>query len=242
MPTLESGATLGEVAGILHAAVMLGPAAWGREPMPEAHMATDIEDRLKSQLIELFRILHERSVPYVLVGGIAMLTYIEGRNTKDVDLVVSVESLKAIPEIVIYDQNRDFARGKFGALLVDFLFTNNPLFKLVQDQYSSTQRFLETDIQCATVEGLILLKLFALPSLYREGRGQRIGLYENDVYMLCELARPSMEPLLVNLQRFVDPSALQELRNIVGDIQRRIERVDRARASGGGTDRPSPPK
>src|SRR6266403_1106242 len=112
MPTLTPGATLGDVAGIIHAATLLGPAAWGREPMPEAHMAGDIEDRLKSQLIELFRILHERKVPYVLVGGIAMLTYIEGRNTKDVDLVLSVESLVAIPEIVIQDQNRDFARGK----------------------------------------------------------------------------------------------------------------------------------
>ena len=163
MPTLESGATLGEVAGILHAAVVLGPAAWGREPMPEAHMAADIEDRLKSQLIELFRILHERKVPYLLVGGIALLTYIEGRNTKDVDLVVSVESLKAIPEIAIYDQNRDFARGKFGELPVDFLFTNNPLFKLVQDKYSSSQRFLETDIRYATVEGLIMFEVIRPP-------------------------------------------------------------------------------
>ena len=109
MPTLTEGSTLGEVAEIIHAAVVLGPAAWGREPMPEAHMAVDIEDKLKSQLISLFTILHERKVPYVLVGGIAMLTYIEGRNTKDVDLVLSVESLAAIPEIIIHDRNPEFA-------------------------------------------------------------------------------------------------------------------------------------
>jgi len=90
MPTLSPGKSLGEVAEIIHAAVLLGPAAWGREPMPEAHMAADIEDKLKSQLIDLFRILHERNIPYVLVGGIAMLTYIEGRNTRDVNLVLSV--------------------------------------------------------------------------------------------------------------------------------------------------------
>jgi hypothetical protein len=48
---LPKGATLGEVAGIIHAATLLGPAAWGREPMPEAHMAEGIEDRLKTQLI-----------------------------------------------------------------------------------------------------------------------------------------------------------------------------------------------
>src|SRR5277367_4251057 len=93
MPTLSPGKTIGEVAEIIHAAVVLGPAAWGREPMPEAHLAADIEDKLKSQLTDLFRILNERKIPYVLVGGIAMLTYIQGRNTKDVDLVLSVESL-----------------------------------------------------------------------------------------------------------------------------------------------------
>src|SRR5271154_4424926 len=137
MPTLSPGRTIGEVAEIIHAAVVLGPAAWGREPMPEAHMAADIEDRLKSQLIGLFKILHERKIPYVLVGGIAMLTYINGRNTDDVDLVLSVESLSLLPEIVISDQNREFARGKFGALLVDFLLTDNPLFKLVEQKYAT---------------------------------------------------------------------------------------------------------
>jgi hypothetical protein len=74
MPTLADGATLGSVAEIIHAAIALGPAAWGRELMPQAHMAGDIEDRLKSQLIELFQTLHDRKVAYVLVGGIAMLT------------------------------------------------------------------------------------------------------------------------------------------------------------------------
>jgi hypothetical protein len=78
MPTLAQGAALGSVAEIIHAAVLLGPAAWGREPMPEAHMAGDIEDRLESQLIELFQMLHDRKVPYMLVGGIAMLKYVEG--------------------------------------------------------------------------------------------------------------------------------------------------------------------
>lgn len=231
MPTLMEGSTLGQVAEILHAATLLGPAAWGREPMPEAHMAADIEDKLKSQLIQLFALLHDRNVPYVLVGGIAMLTYVEGRNTKDVDLVMSVESLAAIPEIVIHDQNRDFARGKFGDLLVDFLFTVNPLFKMVEDQFATMHRFLERDIRCATIEGLILLKLFALPSLYRQGRGPRIGLYENDIFMLCDIGRPKFEPLFKILKRFVDAPALGELRNIVGDIQKRIERADRMKGT-----------
>jgi hypothetical protein len=229
MPTLAPGATLRDVAEIIHAAIVLGPAAWGREPMPEAHMAGDIEDRLKSQLIELFTMLHERKVPYVLVGGIAMLTYVQGRNTKDVDLVLSLESLAAIPEIVVSDMNKDFGRGKLKDLLVDFLFTNNPFFRIVEERYSTTHRFLEMNLRCATIEGLILLKLFALPSLYREGNGQKIGLYENDIYTLCLIGRPAMEPILAELARFVDPGQLRELRSISLEIQRRIERVDLAK-------------
>jgi len=229
MATLVQGNSLGQVAEIIHAAVVLGPAAWGREPMPEAHMAADIEDRLKSQLIELFRILNERKIPYVLVGGIAMLTYIEGRNTKDVDLVLSVESLKLLPEIVLSDQNREFARGKFGDLLIDFLFTDNPLFKIVEQKHSAIHRFLETDVRSATIEGLILLKLFALPSLYRQGQLEKSLRYEADIAILYQVTRPNVEPLFEVLRPMLTDGQLTDLRNIVSEIKQRIERLDRAK-------------
>jgi hypothetical protein len=204
--------------------------------MPEAHMAGDIEDRLKSQLIELFTMLHERNVPYVLVGGIAMLTYIEDRNTKDVDLVLSVASLSQIPEVVIKDRNKEFARGMLGDLLVDFLFTDNPLFRCIEERYVTTHRFLEMDIRCATVEGLILLKLFALPWLYRQGRWEKIVRYEADVAVLYNRYRPSIDPLFAALAPYVDDGNLAELKNIVSDIRQRLERVERLKQSEGDTD------
>lgn len=196
--------------------------------MPEAHMSSNIEETLRKDLIGLFGVLRERKVPYVLAGGMAMLTYVEGRNTKDVDLVLSIESLKRLPEIVLTDQIADFSRGKFGTLRVGVLLTTNPLFKLVEERHATHHRFLETDVRCATVEGLILLKLYALPALYRQG-DQLIGLYENDIFMLCQQHRPAVAPLLDTLKPYVEEGQLQELRNIVSDIQRRIERVDRAR-------------
>jgi hypothetical protein len=164
----------------------------------------------------------------MLVGGIAMLTYIEGRNTRDVNLVLSVESLKLLPEIVITDQNREFARGKFGELLVDFLFTDNPLFKIVEQKYSTVHRFLEMDLRTATIEGLILLKMFALPSLYRQRRRPKVALYENDLSMLYDLTKPQMEPLFRELEPFVEAAALVDLRTIVAEIQQRIRRMDQA--------------
>jgi hypothetical protein len=229
MPVLSAGAPLGEVAEILHAATVLGPAAWGTFPFPEAHLEPGIEDRLRKDLLELFGLLHSRHISYLLVGGVAMLTYVEGRNTKDVDLVLSLQSLQQLPEVSLSDQNREFARGLFGNFRVDVLLTTNPLFGLVQETYATIHQFLEIDVRCATVEGLILLKLYALPSLYKVGDGQRIGLYENDVFMLCERYRPNIEPLFATLATYLDDGQMRELQNIMDDIQRRIARIDRAK-------------
>jgi hypothetical protein len=44
-------------------------------------------------------------------------------------------------------------------------------FARVYQAYSTVQEFLDRDIPLATVEGLLLLKLYALPSLYRQGNG-----------------------------------------------------------------------
>jgi hypothetical protein len=75
---------------------------------------------------------------------------------------------------------------------------------------------------------VILLKLFALPSLYRQGNSEKIFQYEADVAVLYQRYRPKLEPPLSQLMPFVDEDQVRELRNIVSDIQGRIERVDRA--------------
>jgi hypothetical protein len=227
MPTLTSGAPLGEVAEILHAAAVLGCSAWNRGSGEEARFMPDIEEQLERNLRDLFALLNQRQIPYLLVGGIAMLTYVDGRNTKDVDLVLSVKSLERIPEIAVLERDHDFARCAFAGVRVDVLFTTNPLFELVQEQHATPHRFLETEVRCATVEGLITLKLYALLSLYRQGDGQRIGLYENDIFMLCERYRPKMEPIFATIRAHVDDGQIGELRSIVLDIEARIARVDR---------------
>jgi hypothetical protein len=42
--------------------------------------------------------------------------------------------------------------------------------------------------------GLLLLKLYALPSLYREGNFARVGLYENDVATLLSYFAQRPDP------------------------------------------------
>ncbi|HET9908707.1 MAG TPA: hypothetical protein VFQ23_18810, partial [Anaerolineales bacterium] len=138
-------------------------------------------ESLVAQTEEFFKLLNARDIDFVLVNGIALLTYVEGRNTQDIDLIMTLPSLSKLPEIKLENEDKDFARGKFGELQIDILLTKNLLFAKVEKNYTTTKQFMDRTIRCATVEGLLLLKLFALPSLYRQGSFERVGIYENDI-------------------------------------------------------------
>lgn len=186
-------------------------------------------DQLIETVARFFSLIRERQIEYVLVGGIALLQYVEGRNTEDIDLIMAVSSLERLPELVVETRDDDFARGKFGDLRVDALLTSNPLFDNVRKRYATTRRFVERDIPCATVEGLILLKLYALPSLYRQGNFTRVGLYENDVVTLLHAYNPPIGPLLDELSGYLSESDTKQVRQIVDEIQQRIIRFDKRR-------------
>ncbi len=181
----------------------------------------DLNNLLQS-VQRLFDLLEEREVPYVLVGGIAMLVYVEGRNTQDIDLIVPRDALENLPEIVIEDDNLDFARAKLDELQVDLLFTHNDLFNTVAKNHTVTKQFVERSIPCATVEAIIMLKLFALPSLYRQGRFEKVDLYQNDVLRLLREFDPDTEPVFAELARHMLPSDVEELRKIVAGIEEEI--------------------
>lgn len=181
-----------------------------------------------AQVQQLFNLLDERKTDYVLVGGIALLTYVEGRNTQDIDLIMALPSLAKIPEIRISSQDMYFVRGLFGELQIDILLTENPLFNRVADKYSTIKKFLDRDIRCATVEGLILLKLFALPSLYRQGSFERVGIYENDLGSLIYAFNPNMETLLEELSRYLNDTDMAEAQQVVRDIEARIQKFRKA--------------
>ena len=186
-------------------------------------------DSLLTQVEQLFNLLDSRKVDYVLVGGIALLTYVEGRNTQDIDLIMALPSLAKLPEIKIESQDMYFARGKYGDLQIDILLTKNPLFATVEKNYTTTKQFMDRTIRCATVEGLILLKLFALPSLYRQGSFERVGIYENDIATLMYGFNPDMKSLLVELSKHLNETDLAEARRVVSDVEARIQRFRKAK-------------
>jgi hypothetical protein len=181
-------------------------------------------DSLIQSVQDFFSVLEQRKIDYVLVGGIAILHYVEGRNTQDLDLLMAVSSLEKLPELKVSSQDMYFVRANYNELQIDVLLTQNPLFKKVHSEYSKVQRFLDRDIPLATVEGLLLLKLYALPSLYREGNFARVGIYENDIATLLHYYQPDMPSLLNELSKYVNESNLAEIQGVVSDIQNRIKR------------------
>jgi hypothetical protein len=121
---------------------------WGDEPLDLNRLSTSVEN--------LFNILAERQLDYLLVGGIALLSYMEGRNTQDIDFILARDDLELIPEISIIEEKQDFARGIFDAALqIDLRLMNNSLFKLVRDRYATERQFGDRIIRCATVEAQI---------------------------------------------------------------------------------------
>jgi hypothetical protein len=226
--TLPEGVSLRRVAQVLLDAWEADPRRWMNTPAELREGPSQSTGMpVPQDALDLFRLLAERRVEYLLVGGMAMLTYVKGRNTKDVDLLMSLESSHQIPELEIRGRQDFFARAQFRSLQVDLLFTFNPLFKTVAEKFATVHAFAELNVPAATVEGLIILKLYALPSLYRQFDWERIYIYESDIKTLLALHRPAMEPLFALLEPHLLSSDLIELKKIVSEEQQRIAKTER---------------
>ncbi len=179
-------------------------------------------NQLFDAIPRLFDLLEEREIDYVLVGGIAMLVYVEGRNTQDIDLIISRDGLSKLPELIVEDDSPNFARCSLGDLQVDLLFISNILFERVRQKHVAKQEFVNRAVPCATAEGLVLLKLFVLPSLYRQGRFDRVRAYEKDVADLLASFSVPLEEVFAELGQHLAPSDSEELRSIVTKIETEI--------------------
>ena len=211
--TIQSSVQIGNV---IRNAVVFNVKNWPGDMMNSDSLIQSVQD--------FFAVLEQRKIDYVLVGGIATLHYVEGRNTQDLDLLMALSSLEKLPELKISSQDMYFVRANYGELQIDILLTQNPLFKKVHDKYSKSQRFLDRDIPLASVEGLLLLKLYALPSLYRQGNFARVGIYENDIATLLHYYQPNVPALLNELSKYVNENDLAEIKSIMTEIQNRINR------------------
>jgi len=211
--TIQSSLQIGNV---IHNAVVFNLKNWPGGMMNSDSLIQSVQD--------LFNVLEQRKIDYVLVGGIALLHYVEGRNTEDLDLLMALSSLEKLPELKVSSKDMFFVHADYKGLQIDVLLTQNPLFKKVHGEYSKVKHFLDRDIPIASVEGLLLLKLYALPSLYRQGNFARVGIYENDIATLLHYYQPDVPALLVEISEYVNTGDLAEIKSIVTDIQNRLKR------------------
>jgi hypothetical protein len=182
----------------------------------------------------LFEELDSSGFPYLLVDGIAMLTYVEGRNTEDIDLIIRRPDLSNLEQMVIIEENRDFVRADYQGLQVDLLLTQNALFEQVQQNYRTQIQWGNRHIPCATPQGLVILKFYALPSLYRQGKFDRAALYETDILQLAYNYNIALESAIAVVDPHLIASDRSEIREIARDIEQRRQRMIRAQ--------PSPPE
>jgi len=73
---------------------------------------------------------------------------------------------------------------------------------------------------------LIVLKLYALPSLNRQFDWDRIYVYEGDIKLLLARHKPEVEPLFKLLEPHLLPTDMIELRKIVSEEQQRIAKAE----------------
>ena len=190
-------------------------------------------DAIASATNRLFDMLEERRISYALVGGLAVIHYVAGRSTGDVDIVMAVKDFNRLPELRPFVENTDFVRTELLGTTIDVLFTRNKFFDLVLREHGALISLAGRDVPSVTPTGLILMKLYALPSLYRQGRLDRIGVYENDILQLVALVRPQAEQLLKVLSPYMLATDIGALRDILGEIEARVARADASRAAPG---------
>lgn len=177
-------------------------------------------DDIRSAVEGLFDEFDRESIDYVLVGGVALLSFVEGRNTQDVDLIINVSDVDRMPwNARVLDGN--FAEATFRGVHVDLLLSSNALFDEVRRTERAPVAFGERTITCATREGLLLLKLYALPSLYRQHKLARAALYETDILMLHQGVDVDDRRLLNRLRPHLAAHDVAELENILREQSQR---------------------
>ena len=183
---------------------------------------------IPAEVEAFFELLEQRAVRFLLVGGVAMLAHVRGRNTDDIDLVISTPDQHRLePEVQVIERETVFAKAQFRGLRIDFLAAENPLFDLVERNHSEERQFdffaRPRVLRCAAAKGLMLLKLYALPSLYRQGQISRAKIHEGDLGALLGAApETDTEELLEILSRHgVPESDVRELRNVISEQQPR---------------------
>jgi hypothetical protein len=177
-------------------------------------------DMLPNSVTKFLSLLDELAVDYCIVGGIAYLAYIEDRNTKDLDILISVRELKKIiPFVEIESQDADFTNTVFEGLKIDFLKTSNALFKYVKKNHTTEYEFAEGAFPIATVEGLVLMRFDAILDLYQKGKFDKVSRYEWDLSTLTRHYDIDWNDIFTISEQFFTKGQIQEFKKMIAGWQ-----------------------
>ncbi len=178
-------------------------------------------DMLPELVIKFLNLLEELRVDFCIVGGIAYLAYIQDRNTKDLDILISVTELEKIIDYVeITNKDVNFTNAVFEGMRIDFLKTSNSLFDYVKKHETTEYNFTEGLYPIATINGLILMRFDAIVDLYQKGKFEKIPRYELDLLYLTRNFPVDWEHIWKISQKFFTEGQISEFKKMVADWQK----------------------
>jgi ABC-type Na+ efflux pump permease subunit len=163
--------------------------------------------------LDLFNLLREQAVDYLMAGQLAINAYLADRHSKNADVLMPASALKGGPELEIREQTNFFCCARFRGIRVRIFLTANPFFEAVQRQCATTLRVGGMEVPAATVEGLIAMNLYALHLLSRQRDYYRADPYEEDIIALLARHQTATESILSVVRTYVAKENLEELEN-----------------------------
>ena len=178
-------------------------------------------DMLPETVISFLNLLIKNDADFCIVGGIAYLAYIQDRNTKDLDILISVSDLEKVIEFVdVINKDANFTNAEFQGLRIDFLKTSNSLFEYVKQHETATYEFAEGVFPIATIEGLVLMRFDAIIDLYQKGNFNKIMRYENDLQFLTVNHSINWDSIWKTSATFFTKGQIIEFQRMVAEWQK----------------------
>lgn len=181
-------------------------------------------DSISQAVDRLFSLLEQRHIEYSLSGGMALHSYIQTPGSSDLVLLMDLSALENLPELSVSGQEGFSVHTEFEGEPVEIWHTQNPLYYKVCSKFSESRRFLDHDVPMVTVEGLLLLKMFALPSVYRQGSFAEASIQEAEIATLLHDYEPNISHLLDEVAVYLNDEDVTEVISIILDVQKRINR------------------